>query len=86
MMLFCIPLTHPTVHCFANASYGAVVFLVLQNKVTIVAAKSRVAPLKELTLPCLELMAALVATRLTCFVLSSLTFRIHQFLLGQTVR
>ena len=65
-------------HCFADViqkAYGAVVFLVLQNEVTIVAAKSRVAPLKELTLPCLELMAALVATRLTRFVLSSINLQ-----------
>ena len=52
-------------HCFADGSqkaYGAVVFLVLQSEVCFVATKSHVAPLKELTLPCLELMVALVAT------------------------
>ena len=73
--LFTTPLTHPIVHCFADASqkaYGAVVFLVLQSQVSFVTAKSRVAPLKELTLPRLELMAALVATRLTRFVLSTI--------------
>ena len=72
---FDAPFTHPVVHCFADASqkaYGAVVFLVLQNEVSFVAAKSRVAPLKQLTLPRLELMAALVATRLTQFVMNAI--------------
>ena len=49
-------------------AYGAVVFTVLQDQVSFVTAKTRVAPLKQLTLPWLELMAALIATRLTCFV------------------
>ena len=55
-------------HSFADASlkaYGAVVFLTQGNEVSFIIAKSRVAPLKQLTLPRLELMAALVATRLT---------------------
>ena len=72
---FTRPMTYPTLYCFADASqkvYGAVVFLVLHNEVSFVTAKCRVAPLKELTLPHLELMAALIATRLTCFVLNSL--------------
>ena len=72
---FEVPFTHPVLHCFADASlkaYGAVVFFVLQNEVSFVAAKSRVAPLKQLTLPRLELMAALVATRLTQFVLNTI--------------
>ena len=68
---FTLPTKQPVVHCFADASpraYGAVVFLTQQNQVSFVTAKSRVAPLKQLTLPRLELMAALVATRLTHFV------------------
>ena len=67
---FTLPTKQPVVHCFADASpraYGAVVFLTQQNQVSFVTAKSRVAPLKQLTLPRLELMAALVATRLTHF-------------------
>ena len=59
------------IHCFADASqiaYGAVVFIALQGQVSFVTAKTRVAPLKQLTLPRLELMAALIAIRLTCFV------------------
>ena len=75
---FTTSLTHPIVHCFADASqkaYGAVVFLVLQSEVCFVTAKSRVAPLKQLTLPRLELMAVLIATRLTRFVLSSIPLK-----------
>ncbi|XP_070537230.1 uncharacterized protein [Ptychodera flava] len=49
-------------HVFAGASkkaYGAVAYLRHGNETAIVMAKTRVAPLKELTLPQLELMAAL---------------------------
>ena len=64
-------MTCPVVHCFVDASkhaYGAVVFLTQGNEVSFVAAKTRVAPLKTLTIPRLELMAALVGTRVTHFV------------------
>ena len=72
---FNVCMSHPTVHCFADASqhaYGAIVFLVQDNHVSFVIAKARVAPLKSLTIPRLELMAALVATRLTHFVLKAI--------------
>ena len=75
---FITPLIHPIVYCFADASqkaYDTVVFLVLQSEVCFVTAKSRVAPLKELTLFGLELIAALVATQVTCFVLSSIPLK-----------
>jgi len=68
-------MTHPVIHCFADASqhaYGAIVFFMQDNKVSFVTAKTRVAPLKTLTIPRLELMAALVATRLTTFVLKAI--------------
>jgi len=68
-------MSFPAVHCFADASqhaYGAIVFLVQDNLVSFVMAKVRVAPLKSLTIPRLELMAALVATRLTQFVLKAI--------------
>ena len=68
-------MTHPILHCFADASqkaYGTVVFLVLHNEVSFVTAKCRVEPLKTLTLSRLELMATLIATSLTRFLLSSL--------------
>ena len=65
----------PTIHCFADASqkaYGAVIFLTDNNRVSYVLAKTRLAPLKHLTLPRLELMIALIATRLTHFVMMHL--------------
>ena len=59
-------------HVFADASmkaYGAVAYLQIDGKVAFVMAKSRVAPLKNLTLPRLELKAAVVAAQLaTCIV------------------
>jgi len=58
-------------HIFADASmqaYGAVAFLVSDNNVALVMAKNRVAPLKSLTLPKLELMAAVIASRVATFV------------------
>ena len=48
-------------HLFADAStkaYGAVAFLTSGDHATLVMAKNRVAPLKSLTFPKLELMAA----------------------------
>ena len=72
---FPAPPTQPTIHCFADASqkaYGAIIYFTDNNQASFVLAKTRVAPLKHLTLPRLELMAALIATRLTHFVLTQL--------------
>ena len=60
-------------HVFCDASssaYGAVVYLrnIKDNKATIVMSKAKVAPVKTLTIPRLELMAALVGSRLLKFV------------------
>lgn len=59
-------------HVFADASgaaYGAVAYLLWQTQqgpeISLVSAKARVAPLRHTTIPRLELMAALVASRLT---------------------
>ena len=69
------------VHAFGDASemgYGAVVYLKYFDtkegvfKTSFVAAKSRVAPLKTVTLPRLELLAALIAARLITFVVKAL--------------
>jgi len=57
-------------HVFTDASmkaYGAVAFLCNESKTTFVMSKARVAPLKQLTLPKLELMGALTGTRLSYF-------------------
>ncbi|XP_031350458.1 uncharacterized protein LOC116176124 [Photinus pyralis] len=68
-----------TMHVFCDASqnaYAAVVFLrgIFQGKVFIrlLAAKSRIAPLKKATIPRLELLAALIGARLSKSVLSGL--------------
>ena len=64
----------PQLHVFADAStkaYGAVVYIQQGNHTSFVIAKTRVAPIKQLTLPTLELIAALVATRLAKFVITS---------------
>ncbi|GFU13297.1 uncharacterized protein TNCV_3843051 [Trichonephila clavipes] len=59
------------IHTFSDASqkaYGAAAFLRVKHKdrvsVDLVTSKSRVAPLKRLSLPRLELMGALLAARL----------------------
>lgn len=65
-----------TLHVFADASplaYGAAAYIVTSNSngtkaTTLMVAKSRVAPIKELTLARLELMAAVLAARLGEYV------------------
>ena len=67
-------------HTFADASlivYAAVVYIQQGSQVSFVIAKMRVAPLSKFTVPKLELMAALVATRLAKFVVSSLDDLYH---------
>jgi len=68
-------MTHLVIHCFADASqhaYGAIVFFTQDKKVSFVTAKTRVVPLKTLTILRLELIAALVATQLPTFVLTAI--------------
>jgi len=60
---------------FADAStkaYGAIVYLNSSSQVCLAMSKSQVAPLKAISLPRLELMAAVTATRLVEFVCSSI--------------
>jgi hypothetical protein len=56
-----------TLHVFVDSSvqaYGAAAYLVNSQNSSLIMAKSRVAPLKTLTLPRLELMAATIGARL----------------------
>ena len=62
-------------HIFADASlipYGAIAFICVDGNTSFVMAKARVAPLKQLTLPKPELMAALTAARLSNFITDAL--------------
>ena len=62
-------------HVFADASmktYGAIAYLQSAEKVDLVMAKSRVSPLKDTTLPRLELRAAVTAAHLAKFIVSTL--------------
>ena len=67
-------------HAFGDASkraYGAVIFLRVrlpngESRVSFVASKGRVAPVKAVTLPRLELLAALCAARLLSHVIQAL--------------
>lgn len=62
-------------HIFSDASltaYGAIAFLCSGDSTSFVMAKSRVAPIKPLTLPKLELMGALTAARLCSFIVQAL--------------
>ena len=64
-----------TLHVFVDASmkaYGTTIYICQGMQSSFVIAKARVAPLKPLTLPKLELMAAVIGARLCQFVLSSL--------------
>ncbi|XP_040071825.1 uncharacterized protein LOC120844234 [Ixodes scapularis] len=72
--------TEKALHVFCDAStkaYGAVAYVASKEEegrkcVTIVMAKSRVAPLKRLTLPRLELMGALIGARLAHYLTKKL--------------
>ena len=68
------------VYVFTDAStkaYGAMVYLSKANQTCLAMSKSRVAPVKSVTLPKLELMAAVMGTRLAKFIQSSLTPHSH---------
>ncbi|XP_055612831.1 uncharacterized protein LOC129759412, partial [Uranotaenia lowii] len=77
--------TSITLHTFVDASelgYAAVVYLRFQQgnrvEVAIVGAKARVAPLKFLSIPRMELQAAVIGTRLADSVAKALSFKTKQ--------
>ena len=67
--------SHYQLHVLSDAStkaYGAVAFICNESSTCFVMAKTRVAPLKQLTLPKLELMAALTGARLSSFIMNTI--------------
>lgn len=61
-------------HVFADASsraYGVVIYLKSGRDISFVVAKAKVKPLKDITLPRLELLAAFIAAKLATFVKSA---------------
>ena len=70
-------------HLFCDASikaYGTIAFFFQEAETTFVMSRGRVAPLKTLTLPQLELLGALTAARLGAYLQNSLSqyqFRTH---------
>ncbi|XP_063436767.1 uncharacterized protein LOC134718204 [Mytilus trossulus] len=69
--------TELVLHVFTDASpkaYGAAAYLSNENETTLVMAKTRVAPVKCLTLPQLELMAAIIGARLAAHLHSTLNY------------
>ncbi|KRX46957.1 hypothetical protein T05_2479 [Trichinella murrelli] len=73
-------------HVFGDASklaYGAAVYLDGKRTVNLVLAKAKVAPLKQVTLPRLELMAAFTAAKLIPFVKNILGIRRNPFVLDK---
>ncbi|XP_028413969.1 uncharacterized protein LOC114536827 [Dendronephthya gigantea] len=79
------PIVQTQLHSFADASrrgYGAASYLRFEDSkgnihCSFVMAKSRVAPLKETTIPRLELSAAVVATRLDKMIRNEIDIEIH---------
>ena len=67
-------------HIFCDAStkaYGAVAYFRQSSETSFVISKARVAPLKQLTLPRLELMGATVATQIFNVITSSIQCKIN---------
>ena len=76
-------------HVVADASlkaYGTVAYLTAEDKVNFIIAKSWIAPVKTLTLPRLELMAAIFSSMVSKFIVNSYQYRSYHCTFGQTVR
>ncbi|XP_040073371.1 uncharacterized protein LOC120845873 [Ixodes scapularis] len=77
---------HRALHVFSDASssaYGSIIFLCSTDdrgtkKATILLAKCRVAPLKEISLARLELMASLIGSRLLKYVKTCLEIQVDE--------
>lgn len=86
------PNTLVQLHTFVDASelgYAAVVYLRFQQGSTIecaiVGAKSRVAPLKFVSIPRLELQSAVLGSRLAKTISEALSFKINERFFSQTI-
>ena len=63
-----------SLHLFSDASnkaYGCAAYVVSEGVSSLITAKARVAPLKNLSVPKLELTAVLLSTRLTNFIVET---------------
>ncbi|MFH4981060.1 hypothetical protein AB6A40_007769 [Gnathostoma spinigerum] len=72
-----------TIHCFVDSSksaYAAAVYVRADTDCNLIMAKSRLVPIKGLTIPRLELLAILIGTRLLDHVSSQLKLNVSRFL------
>ncbi|XP_063436701.1 uncharacterized protein LOC134718141 [Mytilus trossulus] len=70
-------ISNSTLHIFTDASakaYGACAYFVTEKQSSLVMAKSRVAPLKQITIPKLELMGAVIGARLLDYIGKNIHF------------
>jgi len=77
-----LPSVSTQLHIFTDASlraYGVVVYLRQNNSVALVMSRSRVTPTKMITLPRLELMAAVTGVRLANFVIAAMRSKLSSF-------
>ena len=81
-------------HGFGEASeraYGRAVYICAEDKdgnriFNLVMAKSRVAPVKRISLPRLELLAAYITAKLLDYVIQALRIAVTQYMAAQIVR
>ena len=69
-----------SLHLFSDASnliYGTCAYAVENNSSNLLMCKARVAPVKELTIPKLELMGALLSSRLAVFLIETFEFELN---------
>ena len=62
------------IHAFADASakaYGTAIYLISNGKITLIFAKTRLTPTRKLSIPKLELLAALITSRAINFIESA---------------
>ena len=70
-----------TLHIFSDSSklaYGCCAYIVYDGHSELLMAKARVAPVKELTIPKLELLSALLSSRLGLFIIE--TYKLELFI------